>query len=335
MPSRLERQRPGFTLIELLVVIAIIAVLIALLLPAVQAAREAARRMQCVNNLKQIGLGLANYESGVGTYPFGVLYKIQNSPSGCGASYRHTLFNFILPYLEQSAVSNAINFTGATNSVRNITPLNTVLNVYICPSDLPTQATPPGYPGYSKGSYAGMFGTTVPYVYAYTGGTNADICGQLTGNGPFILSKVRKLAEVTDGLSNTLFVGEFSRFKNEPDSINNFWNSGEWFQDSLVGTAGITVRPYGIATSVPRINAPAWLGNYLAPFAGDPFNWFLSNPGQAMVYGQFGFRSLHPGGANFLLGDGSVKFLKETINPVVYRGLSTVAQGEVVSSDSY
>src|SRR5213080_2617439 len=110
------RQRRGFTLIELLVVIAIIAVLIALLLPAVQAAREAARRAQCVNNLKQVGLALHNYESALGTFPFGIR---QNDPAnGCGTHWRHSLFTFALPYIEAGNLANSINFTGTANSIR-------------------------------------------------------------------------------------------------------------------------------------------------------------------------------------------------------------------------
>jgi prepilin-type N-terminal cleavage/methylation domain-containing protein/prepilin-type processing-associated H-X9-DG protein len=342
--SRPQKTRRGFTLIELLVVIAIIGVLIALLLPAVQSARESARRMQCTNNLKQIGLALNNYESAFSCYPFGNLYLTNsyNYGSGCTYNYRHTLFTFALQFMEQSAEYNSINFTGAANSVRNTTSFNTRINSYVCPSDQPSIPTPAGYPGYSQGSYAGMAGTTEMYVYNYVGSQavqpnysapNPDICNLIIGNGAMILSKVRKVADVTDGLSGTIFVGETSRFRNEPASIFNIWNAGEWFGDGLSANSS---RPTGIAYAVPKINAQADLPDFIVSvIKGDPFTWYATNANMALNYGQFGFRSLHPGGANFLFGDGSVHFLKESTDLPTYRALSTIQGNEITSSGSY
>ncbi len=341
---RPRKTRRGFTLIELLVVIAIIGVLIALLLPAVQSARETARRMQCVNNMKQIGLALNNYESAYGSYPFGNLYltNSDNSGLGCTYNYRHTVFSFALQFMEQSAVYNSINFTGAANSVRNTTAFNIRINSYVCPSDQPSIPTPAGFPGYSQGSYAGMAGTTELYANNYVGQQqvqpdftkpNPDICNLFIGNGAMILSKVRKVSEVTDGLSGTIFVGETSRFRNEPASIFNVWNSGEWFGDGLSANSS---RPTGIAYAVPKINAQADLPDFiLSVINGDPFTWYATNPNMALNYGQFGFRSLHPGGANFLFGDGSVHFLKDSTDLPTYRALSTIQGGEIASGGSY
>ena len=325
------RPRFGFTLIELLVVIAIIAVLIALLLPAVQAAREAARRIQCVNNLKQLGLAIHNYESSIGTFPFGILY---NAPypdaTGCPNRIRHGLFTYALQFIEGGNVYNTINFSGATNSIRNVTAYNFKIASYQCPSDQPSQETPSNYPGYSKGSYSGMAGFLELFRYTYNPPRNDDICNRIEGNGVFVLNYTRRISNFTDGTSNTIMVGETSRFKNEPDSIFNWWNSGGWWGD---GVSAVSSRPTTIAYSAVRLNAPASLLDVTTVIDPNPLTWYLK-PG-SVAYGQFGFRSLHPGGVNFLLADGSVKFLKDSIDMSTYRALSTFAGGEVLSSDSY
>ncbi len=325
--------RRGFTLIELLVVIAIIAVLIALLLPAVQAAREAARRAQCVNNLKQMGLALHNYESAVGSFPFGILYRIplppNADPAGCDGT-RHTLFTYMLQYMEGGNLYNQVNFSGATNSIRNITAFNFRVATFVCPSDLPSQATPSNFPGYSQGSYSGMAGYTELFRYRWGAGTNDDICNRIDGNGVFVLNRARRLSQITDGTSGTILVGETARYPNEPASIFNEWNSGAWFADNVGGGSS---RPCTIAYAVPRINAPLAFTAVEPIIDPNPFTWF-NNP-LSLTYGQFGFRSRHPSGVNFLFGDGSVKFLKDSISMVIYRGLSTYAGSEVISGDAF
>jgi prepilin-type N-terminal cleavage/methylation domain-containing protein/prepilin-type processing-associated H-X9-DG protein len=331
------KSQQGFTLIELLVVIAIIADLIALWQPAVQAAREAARRSQCTNNLKQIGVALHNYENSIGTFPFGYLNNLPYpNRAACQTKFmRHTLFAYILPFIEGANQYNGINFTWQTNNVVNITAYNFRVATYVCPSDLANTplpvTTPPSSPGYAQGSYAGMAGTNELLFYVYNSPVRDDVCNTIDSNGPFGVNYVRTIANMTDGTSNTLFVGETSRFKNEPASIFNYWNSGNYWLDGL---GPKTLRSEGFAYAVPRINAPASLNDPTPIVASlGPFAWW-QNP-QALVYGQFGFRSLHPGGAQFLFGDGSVKFLKETINMPVYRALSTFDSAEVISADSY
>jgi prepilin-type N-terminal cleavage/methylation domain-containing protein/prepilin-type processing-associated H-X9-DG protein len=331
-PILVRPRRPrAFTLIELLVVIAIIGVLIALLLPAVQSAREAARRAQCTNNLKQVGLALHNYESTHGCFPMGVMKHARSE--NCSVDYRHTLFGYILPYLEAGNNYASVNFTGAANSVRNITAYNQRIASYICPSDMRADATPTGWPGYSQGSYAGVAGTIEVLYYSYGTGataTNADVCGSINGNGIFNRNRIQRISDITDGTSNTAAVGEFARFREEPPSIQNFWNSGAVFLDGMTPTS---VRPFGISYTVPPINAPAFLQAASVIIAGDPFTWW-TNP-RVRELGQFGFRSMHPGGANFVFGDGSVKFLKDSINLPTYRALGTRGAGEVVSADAY
>jgi prepilin-type N-terminal cleavage/methylation domain-containing protein/prepilin-type processing-associated H-X9-DG protein len=352
--------RTGFTLIELLVVIAIIAVLIALLLPAVQAAREAARRAQCVNNLKQIGLALNNYESANGAYPPGKIYY-QESPVDCSKEDGFSFFALILGYMEQTAAYNAINFnltsggaTGGLQNAPNSTGLGTVVNSFICPSDLPQQAKVSASGNtYSQCSYAGVGGTVDQWHWYCgcppgVGGTCAGNVG-IKPDGMFGPDYTFQVSSVTDGTSNTTFVGEFARFKNDPDAIFNSWSRAEWFGSSSPGAS----RPQCLAATVPRINAPFQLNDgstfpgTLGP-TGDTDGWlYVASPDYRQL-GQFGFRSQHPGGANFLFGDGSVRFLKETIdmgstsyNPAatrnigVYRKLSTRSGGEVISADAY
>jgi prepilin-type N-terminal cleavage/methylation domain-containing protein/prepilin-type processing-associated H-X9-DG protein len=353
----MKRPSRGFTLIELLVVIAIIAVLIALLLPAVQAAREAARRAQCVNNLKQIGLGLHNYESGVGRYPPGIV-AVDGSPTpDCANQRLHTMFSLILPYMEQQAIFNSINFAfsagghsgpyslGGDDGATQMTAFQATINSYICPSDLPQVAKNVGTTNtYSQCSYSGVSGPSdifhwwwgCPYPRGYT--NVLDSYGNPLGVFGFDFSYA--VPSITDGLSNTLFVGETCRFLNDPDTIAMPWNRGGYFSSAGGGT-----RAYVLACTTPKINAP-----YLVP---EPpadttyyWDWYLTN--NYNNDGRFGFRSRHPGGANFLMGDGSVRFIKESINLAgapnpttglltlgVFRALSTRKGGEVISADAY
>jgi prepilin-type N-terminal cleavage/methylation domain-containing protein/prepilin-type processing-associated H-X9-DG protein len=327
-PTARPRKPRGFTLIELLVVIAIIGVLIALLLPAVQSAREAARRAQCTNNMKQIGLALHNYESANGVFPWGVLRN--STRDNCATFWRFTWAAAILSQMEGDTVFNTINWTGPTNSVRNVTAYNFRIASYVCPSDQVNMQTPSNFPGYSQGSYSGMAGYIEVWRYSYLPGYNDDICRRLDANGIFGLNRNRRISDVRDGTSNTIFVGETSRFANEPQSIFNFWNSGFWVSDSL---SAVSSRSMGIAYCVPKINAPASLGDVIPIIDPDPFTWWQKP--ESLNYGQFGFRSQHPGGANFLFGDGSVRFVKQTIDMGTYRAISTYLGNEAVSADAY
>jgi len=369
-------SRRGFTLIELLVVIAIIAVLIALLLPAVQAAREAARRAQCTNNLKQIGLALANYESANGSYPPGAIQDA-TQPVNCSfMNFQFSLFALSLGYMEGNPIYNAINFSvpaggtggiwnspvGAINAgAINRTALISRVNSFVCPSEpsdqtpLPFSQTPNGY---SQVSYAGSAGTFdiwhwycgCPPTPPFGGSCPGANYTQIASDGVFFYNVAFKVSAITDGLSNTLFVGEFSRYRNDPDQQFNTWSRAAWFGSSYNSS---TSRPEGTGSVVPRINAPFQpndVTNFpaVATPTGDVDSWlFTSGSADYRQLGQFGFRSQHPGGANFLFGDGSVHFLKETIdmgspayNPPnisigVYRKMATRSNGEIISSDAY
>jgi prepilin-type N-terminal cleavage/methylation domain-containing protein/prepilin-type processing-associated H-X9-DG protein len=380
-------HKRGFTLIELLVVIAIIAVLIALLLPAVQAAREAARRAQCTNNLKQVGLALANYQDQMGSYPpGGITATALTSPTEFANPWdsRASELGFramILPQMEANSAYNAMNFVINPTAVSNgaqFTAWNTVFSSWLCPSDGKSGSgrVPNGYvsgdqlqsnwgPSPNNPS-TGAIAATIT-VSNYSGSFGDNYCGgPLAGNGlpwetpwngnppagqarigwngywgtafgppnlagppPSLTGAMRgffdyrgtqrppNIASVTDGTSNTIIVGEVLP-SNAAD--NNFW----MFNGSYAGT---TV-PLGFNS------------NTVVPVAGGPCSSTTWQSATAPVGCRFGssakgFVSMHPGGSNFAFADGSVHFLKNSINLITYCALGSRAGGEIVSSDAY
>jgi prepilin-type N-terminal cleavage/methylation domain-containing protein/prepilin-type processing-associated H-X9-DG protein len=360
--------RQGFTLIELLVVIAIIAVLIALLLPAVQAAREAARRAQCTNNLKQIALAALNYESANGSYPMGTYGPplTNNSYPGftacnSSATLGHSVFVYIMPYLEGGNAYNAWNIVRAFNSISNLTGDATKISSYLCPSDTPLTPAPAGDIPFAQASYSGVEGTQEQLFFLWANVAPPDPTGQFSstcnrgpGDGMFAPYWAQRVAAITDGTSNTLMFGEASRFLNEPASSNFMFNTAAlWFQGpTTTPTSGVTVFPNdsrltGLATTIAKPNSPYDLTGALVTLCFlNPANVFppdLANNSATPAgvcfpctnWGQISFRSLHPGGVNFAKADGSVSFIKNSIGLQTYRALGTRAGGEVISSDSY
>lgn len=348
-------RNKGFTLIELLVVIAIIAVLISLLLPAVQSAREAARRAQCVNNLKQLGLGLANYESSQGVFPPAVLTYPDganaNACAGYWGSRLHTGFSMMLPQLEQTTLANSINYAlppggallGVGGGPANSTAFNLKLTAFVCPSDQQYQPLlTASLNAYSPSSYAMNMGTLDIFRYWYGCGAGSPI--EIPSDGAFGKNAAYSISNITDGTSNTIFIGEKSRFINDPET-NHWWNRSSWFGSATVN-GNATTRLQGMASTGPKLNS-----GLLVPEPGGTLGatgWvdgWLYDPQQRNL-GQFGFVSQHPGGGNFVFGDGSVRFVKNTIDmgaatatpPLrygVYRSISTRAGGETVSADQF
>jgi prepilin-type N-terminal cleavage/methylation domain-containing protein/prepilin-type processing-associated H-X9-DG protein len=345
------RTGRGFTLIELLVVIAIIAVLIALLLPAVQAAREAARRAQCVNNMKQLGLGCLNYESIMNTLPAN-LYLHPNYSSATYNWNNSSWIVFILPQIEQQGLYNSVNFSimwgqnvlgnwsprvlGQQNSTVRVT----VINSLICPSDpSPTtdmiNADEIGTNNLAAGtSYVGNVGDnclactqnapTVQFCASQgyncrgyqLGDPNPPETippGAATGSGIFWrqCSGV-PLNSIIDGTTNTFMAGEQIMHVTQ-------WNT--WVEaNQCVGS-----------TALPL--------NYVAPgVAIGTNNSIVRSSGASDVASWthwYSFRSMHPGGGNFVTCDGSVKFIKTSINMNTYQALSTRANGEVIDASAY
>ncbi len=346
-----QARRPGFTLIELLVVIAIIAVLIALLLPAVQAAREAARRSQCVNNLKQLGLAMHNYHDVTGSLPWGHGYLGWNDWSG---------FILMLPYMEQSPLYNSTNFvSGGANPGNgrslaagvkyNTTVFATKLNVMLCPSDTDRVTTV-----YGKTNYAGNSGSGPESFF--------DNNNDGASNGLFFSIKnaqnsTVKFADIVDGLSNTAAYCE--RVKGQGYDITTpgydvLKPSSVQLQLGLTGkgngqdnvplpyyTACIALNPN--SSPLPGGTGFTAMGSYW--FNGHPENGmynhimppntFACSDGNVNDAGAFPPSSRHSGGVNMLMGDGSVKFIKQTISNPIFWALGTRNRGEVLSADQY
>ena len=340
------RPRRGFTLIELLVVIAIIAVLIALLLPAVQAAREAARRSQCTNNMKQIGLAMHNYHATNNCFPWtsGSNYFVSTDSSMSPQEWCSPgALALLLPSMEQNSIYNSINFSfgvypfyDKTDPVQG-TAIYTVIDSFLCPSDT----------GRGRNNYRSSNGTNYDW-HSRPSGMGAEIRSGTSGN------TARGISGIRDGTSNTIAFFE----RNRGDGDAGAYNPGDVYVGVAVGGfPSFVIQSPGdqtyLNTSALQTCSAAtgptydyggwtWAGGEYSTTVGN----FVLTPNKQVKdcspwgiygtgYGFFSARSYHPGGINALMADGSVKFIKDTIAPLTWYSLATASGKEIISSDQF
>lgn len=304
MIPNIKRRSRGFTLVELMVVVGVISVLISLLLPSVQSTRESARRVQCANNLLQLGTALAHYEGSNKVFPPGTVDDegpVTIEPMG----YRFGWGARILPFLEKGALYNQINFSMGTFDEENLTAVNARVQTFVCPSD--------GWPLLTN--YAGCH-------------NDAETPIDAGNNGVFFLNSRISRRDLTDGPSTTIVVGEVVGARTLGLGL------GSW----ATGTAA-SLRNTGW-----EINAKSPFDDLGLPSASmdssregfDPVRLeALIDDSGISPDTVGGFSSRHPQGANFLFGDGSVRFLKTKIEPRVYRSLGNRADGNLVDDDAF
>jgi prepilin-type N-terminal cleavage/methylation domain-containing protein/prepilin-type processing-associated H-X9-DG protein len=314
-PRLSVHNRCGFTLIELLVVCAIIAVLIGLLLPAVQSAREAARRAQCANNLKQIGLAMHAYQAALDVFPPGYVSQTADGTIGgveVGPGWGWG--TMILGQLEQQPVYGAVNFSLSIAVPASQTARSARLSTFLCPSTIGNPAPASLKPATG---FATAPGDVAPGQYLGSAGQFDPGDSAANNNGIFYRNSRISQRDVTDGLSLTLMVGERSR--NVADAT--------WV-GAVPGAQLCTNTPWPIADCEPS-NVMV-----LAHTGPSPAQAWVDVPNYKGA-GADDFWSLHPGGCNFLFCDGSVRFIKQTVDPRVFSFLSTRAGGEVLSGDQF
>ena len=330
-----QRLKRGFTLIELLVVIAIIAILIALLLPAVQQAREAARRTQCKNNMKQFGLAMHNYHEAHSTFPLGT--SVNFSTSSGGGNFISNGIVMMLPYFDQTNLSNLYNQTIAWEN-QSAAAARTVVTTFVCPSNVGQNPITDSALGALSLPVGNTFGIT---TYALCRGSNIGWCSSSnhpsTVRGMFDLNRGAKMRDIIDGSSNTIAMGEAGtgpQFRlcegqgcttaaSPVVEASQAWIVAQPPNTDFKPVLGARASIFG--STADRINKNATTET-LIDLAGYS-TWSLSG-----VDATSNFRSQHIGGCHFLYADGSVHFISENVDLGTYQALSTIGGGEVVET---
>jgi prepilin-type N-terminal cleavage/methylation domain-containing protein/prepilin-type processing-associated H-X9-DG protein len=318
-------RRKAFTLIELLVVIAIIGILISLLLPAVQKIREAAARMSCSNNLKQLGLAAHNFHDANSKFPsavnlpYTVSVATGTTPTAPMPGKYISLFQALLPYVEQGNLYNQFDFTHDqyTNSISPAGPANQIVKTYLCPSDAGPQHT----------TYQASSTSPIYYFAANSYVANAGVVGFYTGSmdqtGVFYINSSVTITSISDGTSNTFMFGERNRLDPNFDVVYGTTLQPDYFEQH---------SGWAWTNSLPGFD---YLGG-----AVQPINWKFppvkTDPGFVLEDARFsGYGSQHTAGANFAFADGSVHFLTQNVPLLVLQQLSTRAGGEVIDASQY
>ncbi len=314
----ISKKRSAFTLVELLVVIAIIGLLIGLLLPAVNAARESARRTSCTNNLKQIGLALINCHDETGSFPPGysaagayVDGATDTTPGWSWAAY-------ILPYIEERGAYKAINFRLPVESSQNAAAIQTFVKTFICPSDLAPQAAFAVTDGFSK-----TIATAAPSSYSASCGSDPSDTFDATGTGIFYRNSKTRMADITDGASHTVMVGERAWA----------YAKGIWagaISGGVIMRGALNTNPGSPSGSAPAATLVL-------------SHCHLINTANDTDGGLDDYSSLHPGGTNVVYADGSVRFVisissdnpdgSYTTNSLIFQSLGTRAGNDFQSTD--
>lgn len=299
-------DRIAFTLVELLVVITIIGILIALLLPAVQAAREAARRMQCTNNLKQWGLAMANYESQYAVFPAGI--RQSHVATGNPTKLRYTFVPSLWPFMEQLSLYTQFDFRSGFSTTANLALEAVQVPTYFCPTDRQGFWTADEFSPRSRGNYVVNWGYC---DYYQTAPTDYNI-------GPFGPERQRSVADIKDGLSNTMFMGEVV----QPPNDSDYDFRSDIFNDDI---GGAQFMAYNTPNSgVDKLAFCATTANdTVMPCTTSTTTYYVTS------------RSRHAGGVNIGFGDGSVHFMSDSIAVTPWRALSSMAGDEAVSGSAY